>query len=253
MKQHISYSEFSKWYACPYQHKIVYVDGNKLFKGNIFTAFGTAIHKVCEDLVLDKPIKENLLEEQFVKELQSLEEPVLPEEKEIFLRQGKEIIPHVLPAAKEYFGEYDVFSTEEKLYEKIVHNNLDLCNFKGYIDLVIKKDDKYHIIDWKSCSWGWDSRKKNDKIVTYQLALYKHFFAIKHGIEPDNIETHFALLKRTSKKNRVEFFRVSSGKKRVGNAYKLLIKALNFIENKRFFKNRLSCERCEFYKTQYCT
>jgi len=253
LKQHISYSEFSKWYACPYQHKIVYVDGNKLFKGNIFTAFGTAIHTVCENLILGQPVKEGLLEEQFTKELQSLEEPVLPEEKEIFLRQGKEIIPHILPAATEYFGEYEVFSTEEKLYEKIIHNNLDLCSFKGYIDLVIKKDDKYHIIDWKSCSWGWDSRKKNDKIVTYQLALYKHFFALKHKIDPDNIETHFALLKRTSKKNKVEFFRVSSGKKRVGNAYKLLIKSLNFIKNKRFFKNRLSCERCEFYKTRYCT
>ena len=104
MKQHISYSEFSKWYACPYQHKIVYVDVNKLFKGNIFTAFWTAIHTVCENLILGQPVKEGLLEEQFTKELQSLEEPVLPEEKEIFLRQGKEIIPHILPAATEYFG-----------------------------------------------------------------------------------------------------------------------------------------------------
>jgi len=170
VKQHISYSELSKWYACPYQHKIVYVDNNKLFKGNIFTAFGSAIHKVCENLILDSPIGNDFFEEEFSKELDSLEESVLPEEKDIFLKQGQNIIPHILPAAKEYFGEYEVFSTEEKIYEKIVHNNLDLCNFKGYIDLVIKKDNKYHIIDWKSCSWGWDSRKKNDKIITYQLA-----------------------------------------------------------------------------------
>ena len=138
MKQHISYSELSKWYACPYQHKIVYVDNNKLFKGNIFTAFGTAIHKVCENLVLDSPIEEEFFEEEFSKELDSLEESVLSEEKDIFLKQGQDIIPHILPAAKEYFGEYEVFSTEEKIYEKIMYNNLDLPNFKGYIDLVIK-------------------------------------------------------------------------------------------------------------------
>ena len=29
---------------------------------------------------------------------------------------------------------------------------------------------KYHI-DWKTCSWGWDSRKKSDKMIT-TLTLY---------------------------------------------------------------------------------
>lgn len=33
-------------------------------------------------------------------------------------------------------------------------------------------------------------------------------------IDPKDIETHFALIKRTAKKNRVEFFRVSSGPKK---------------------------------------
>ena len=61
-------------------------------------------------------------------------------------------------------------------------------NFKGYIDLVLKtKDGKYHIIDWKSCSWGWDARRKADIMTTYQLTLYKHYFAIKHNIKPENI------------------------------------------------------------------
>ena len=36
----------------------------------------------------------------------------------------------------------------------------------------------------------------------------------------ENIETHFALLKRTGKKDRVELFRVSSGEKKTNNALK---------------------------------
>ena len=253
MRKHISYSELSKWHSCPYQHKIAYVDGNKLFKGNIYTAFGTAIHKACETLVLGDEVEEESFRDEFLKELSLLNESVQDEERNIFLKQGIEIIPNIMPAVKEYVGEHEVYSTEEEIYEKIVYNNLDLCNFKGYIDLVVKKDDKYHIVDWKSCSWGWDSRKKNEKIITYQLALYKHFFSIKHNIDAKDIETHFALLKRTNKKQKVEIFRVSTGERRVSNALKLLVKAIGFIDKKKFYKNRLSCGRCEFYKTVYCT
>ena len=87
--------------------------------------------------------------------------------------------------------------------------------FKGYIDAVVATPDgKVHIFDWKTCSWGWDSRKKSDQIVTYQLTLYKHFFSQRMKIDPKDIETHFALLKRTAKKNHVEFFRVTSGPKK---------------------------------------
>ena len=89
-------------------------------------------------------------------------------------------------------------------------------------------------------------------MVTYQLTLYKHFFAKKYDLDPANIETHFALLKRTAKKNNVEFFRVTSGKKKTENALNFLQKALYNISNKNYLKNRLSCNRCEFYKTEHC-
>ena len=116
-------------------------------------------------------------------------------------------------------------------------------------------DGKYHVIDWKTCSWGWDSRKKNEKLNTYQLTLYKHFFAQKTDADPKHIETHFALLKRTAKHNRVEFFRVTSGPKKTQNALKLLNMALWNIKKGRYIKNRLSCTAgygCKFYKTKHC-
>jgi len=114
------------------------------------------------------------------------------------------------------------------------------------------KDGKYHVIDWKTCSWGWDARRKNDKMTTYQLTYYKYYFSKKHNVELDNIETHFALLKRTAKKNKVELFKVASGNKKIKNALKFLEKALYNISNKNFIKNRLSCRYCEFYKTKHC-
>ena len=67
-----------------------------------------------------------------------------------------------------------------------------------------------------------------------------------------NIETYFALLKRTAKKNRVEFFKVSSGKKKMENANNLLTRAIGCIISEKHIKNRLSCKGCEFYKTEHC-
>ena len=171
-------------------------------------------------------------------------------------QQGQEIVPLVLDAVNEYFGPHEVISTEERLMEPIKEFSEREYMFKGFIDLVVKTDDdKYHIIDWKTCSWGWDSRRKTEPMTTYQLTFYKHYFAIKHGIEPENIETHFALLKRSATTNRVEFFRVTSGNRKTNNAINLLAKALYNINHKNFVKNRLSCEnpfRCEFYKTKHC-
>ena len=93
-------------------------------------------------------------------------------------------------------------------------------------------------------------------MTTYQLTFYKHYFAHKHNIDPSNIERHFALLKRTAKKNRVEFFRVTSGKRKTENAIKLLVTALYNITNKKYVKNRLACRGpygyCDFYNTEHC-
>ena len=72
------------------------------------------------------------------------------------------------------------------------------------------------------------------------------------NIDLKDIETYFALLKRTAKKNHVEFFRVTSGPKKTQNALKLLNTALYNIKKKRYIKNRLSCARCDFRHTEHC-
>jgi hypothetical protein len=82
--------------------------------------------------------------------------------------------------------------------------------------------------------------------------LYKKFFCQKHDVDPKKVETHFALLKRTAKKENVEIFRVTSGPKKTSNATELLVNALVHIKRKNHVKNRLSCRGCEFYKTEQC-
>jgi len=121
------------------------------------------------------------------------------------------------------------------------------------LDLVIKTPDgKHHIIDWKSCSWGWDIKRKTDRITTYQLTYYKNFFCAKHQIDPVKVETYFGLLKRTATKNKIEFYRVSSGPRKIKNALNILNKAVYNIHKNNHPKNRLKCSKCEFNQTEWC-
>ena len=253
---HISYSELKDWKFCPFYHKLTRVDKIDGFKGNAYTAFGTAMHSVCEKKLLKEEVDDDFFVTELRKNIADLPEDVDVDKKLVsdMVGQGKAIIPEIQDALDEYFEEYEVMAVEMSLMEDIENENDH--KFKGYIDAVVSTPDgKVHIFDWKTCSWGWNAQKKNDKIVTYQLTLYKHFFCQKMKVDPKDVETHFALLKRTAKKNHVEFFRVTSGPKKTENALKLLNTALYNIKNKRYIKNRLSCTSgfgCKFYKTEHC-
>jgi len=245
------------WNECAFKHKLNYLDEVQTFFGNEYTAFGTAMHSVCENFLLEKDFNPTeFFQLSFIEELSKLKSKDVPLRKEMVLemrQQGQNICEHVMPAVKEYFEEYEVFSVEEQLMENIEDFPSEGLKFKGFIDLVVKTPDgKYHIIDWKSCSWGWDMKRRSDSITTYQLTLYKHFFAKKHNIDLKDIETHFALLKRTAKKENVEFFRVTSGDRKRNNALKLLEKAVKNINKENFFKNKTSCSRCDYHKTSHC-
>ena len=260
---HISFSELKNWNTCPYYHKLVNIDKIKIFQGNEYTAFGTALHDVAEQKLLDGSIDEvNHFETSFLNELKKLPKEVVEslDRKRIedMRVSGKLLATKIIPALNSYFGSgYEILQTEEDLMVEIIEH--EGYKFKGFIDLVVKTpDNKIHIIDWKTCSWGWNMQRRTDPMTTYQLTLYKNFYAQKHNIEHDLIETHFALLKRTAKKDHVEFFVVSSGKRKTNNALKLLDKALYNIKKENYVKNRLACQggqfgNCEFFNTKHCT
>ena len=252
--KHVSFSQLKDWHFCPFYHKLVRIDGLKGFRGNTFTAFGNAIHDTCESMLtegLDRPY--DFFLERFGKVLNELRSDGIEIDDglvEKMEEQARPLVELVLPELEEYFGEYEVVSAEELLYEDIDDSEL---MYKGYIDLVLRTPDgKTHVIDWKSCSWGWDARKKSDPMVTYQLTFYKYFYARKHGLDPKDVETHFALLKRTAKQNNVELFRVTSGQIKTNNALNFLNKAIYNIQKDKHIKNRLSCSKCDFYKTEHC-
>jgi hypothetical protein len=254
---HISFSALKTWNECPFKYKLAYEDRVKAFTGSEYTIFGTALHEAAELKVQDESLDEiDIFIKKFASEIELLKsnkadvnEKLLQE----MMEQGKSLAPKIVPALKEKFGTFKVLAAEEDLMESIKEIPEVSTQFKGFIDLIIQTEDEMiHIIDWKSCAWGWDQKKKSDPMVTYQLTFYKHFYAQKHKVDPKNIETYFALLKRTAKKDHVEIFRVTSGTRKTQNAFNLLSKALYNINKNNFPKNRMSCSNCEFKKTVHC-
>ena len=253
----ISYSELKNWKECSYRHKLIHIDKIPYFEGNEFTAFGTAIHEVCEKTIpTNSKDSVSIFEKSFLQELKKLKEEGKVLNSSLVSDMRKQAVPicnQVLPEVKKYFGKFEVISVEEQILEPIDEFQSHGRNFKGFIDMVIRTpDNKYHIIDWKTCSWGWSRDKKSDPMVNYQLTYYKNYFSKKHNISPKQIETYFVLLKRTAKSQNVEILRVTSGPKKTENSLKLLENAVINIEKGFYIKNRLNCKYCKFYKTEYC-
>jgi len=205
---HVSFSAIKDWKFCAHYHKLTRIDKIKVFEGNVYTAFGKAIHDTCESMLLSRELKKDFDAAPFFKkclqnEIKQLKENVKPSESDVvdFEAQGLEIIPHIIPALDEYFGEFNLVSSEEEIHEKLHYETDDNFTFKGYVDCLIKTPDgKFHVIDWKSCSWGWDMRKRTDPMVTYSLHIINTSFQKNAGFQKKISRHILPFLKERAKK-----------------------------------------------------
>jgi len=255
-RDYISFSAMKTYQECPYAYKLKYIDDVIKFDANIFSAFGSAIHETLEKKIVDEEIdEETLFVDNFRKQLEEIPKEVRKEKCStadmiLFKEQGVKLVSQYLTEFKRLFkDDYEVISVEERIKEEIPDAEL---KFLGFIDLVVKnkRTGKYHIIDLKTCGWGWKNEKKSAKLMVYQLIFYKHFFAKKHGIDLDQIEVSFLLLKRTAKKDQLEFVPVTSCNKRTTNALEMLDNTMKLLEKKVFVKNLLFCKNC--YNVKEC-
>ena len=173
---HISYSELRNWTECSWRHKLMYLDKIETFQGTEHTCFGTAVHETIENMLLgniQEPYK--YFHEAFTKELLDIGVQEDTELASDMRQQVNGIFEAVVPSLDEYFedkGGWSLVSTEEALMEPITESKIKDFDFKGFIDLVLKDGNgHYHVIDWKTCSWGWNARKKSDSLYGRAISL----------------------------------------------------------------------------------
>ena len=61
--RHISFSQLKNWAKCPFYHKLANIDKVAgAFSGNIYTAFGSALHEAIENHLEENVVDEHLQE-----------------------------------------------------------------------------------------------------------------------------------------------------------------------------------------------
>ena len=118
---HISYSELKDWVFCAFYHKLTRIDKLDGFKGNAYTAFGTAIHSVCEKKLLQEDVSDDFFIQEFEQCIEKLDDDVVIDDKLVsdMRQQGKLIIPEIQDALNEYFENYEVLAVEMPLMENM--------------------------------------------------------------------------------------------------------------------------------------
>lgn len=215
------------------------------------------MHKGSEDILLKKGDGGETFTQQFQLEMAKVKEETDPNLLERLNLAAPLILDEVLPEFERFYGpDYEVLAVEEPLFEPI--EGLDGWFFKGFVDYALLEKDTgvYHLGDFKTTASGWHGRNGKTKEKLYQLSLYKHFWGLKHKIDPKNIKTEFVFEKYSVKNNRVEFFQPTNGGIRVENALKEMKNVIWWINAGKCWSNFSGCkqygEYCPFYKTEHC-
>lgn len=274
IREHVSFSEFGMWNECQWRWMRDYREGRRAEVYSKYMTFGKCVHHSLELLKdpekkEDRPslneacdIFEKKFRDDYKKIIEKDEKPLDDSGIEDFVLAGRRIIEHIddcleLKDARTLF-------VELLLYEDIARTDDIDIKFKGYVDIVLKGKDKrgkpvVWIVDYKTCSWGWNSEKRRDEHLASQLRLYKHFFSKKFNVKPEQVKCAFVLLKRTPKGNNViEWLPVSAGPKTVDRAVNKLNVAITGMHENNYKKNRNICVNkfgnvCPYYKSDLCT
>jgi hypothetical protein len=209
--KHVSYSQYNIFKACPYQWKLIYVDGHKIPSASIHLIFGSALHKViqqyldtfykqtgkeADEMDLNTMLLTYMLEELESYKKHGLEGVTNPGELKEYYTDGVKILNWFKKHRGDYFSKkgYELLGYELPLNVKLPNG----ANFTARLDMVIKDKQlkKIKIIDFKKSYRGWNDNAKKDPIKRGQLQLYKAFWSQINNVSPENIKIEFMILKQ---------------------------------------------------------
>jgi hypothetical protein len=273
-RPHISFSEFMLWNECHWRWMRDYLEGRRAPIYSVHLEFGSCVHDALEtykdpDNEDERPAVEQICEtfevkfrEKYGKIRDKDKYDLSDEDIDEFVEAGINIIRNIDSCSE--LAESKVLFVEHKLMEKIDRTDDVDIKFKGFIDIVIKTKDKrgnsvIYICDYKTCSWGWNRKKRDSEELKYQLRLYKHFFSKKFNVKPNLVKTAFILLKRRPKdpSKPIEWLPFPSGNKTTMRAVLKLNEAITGMQTNDYKKNRSACtnkfgDTCPYYGTDLC-
>lgn len=245
VEKSISFSQMSMFLSCPHKWSLQYRDGYYTSESSINMTFGTALHETLQHYItviynvsgaeadridLEEYFKERF-RETYLKDYKSNKNVHFsdPVEMREFFEDGVEIIKTIKKLRGALFSKQGWFLVGCEI-PILITPNYEYKNvlYKGYLDVVLYHEptNTFKIMDIKTSTKGWDDKAKKDEIKQFQLILYKKYFAKQFGIEEDNIEIEFFIVKRKIWENspypvsRLQEFRPPSGKIKTNRALK---------------------------------
>lgn len=208
----ISYSQFSKFNACPKSWELRYIKKIKRDEPSIALVFGNALHETLQYmlcLLYEKGVKawenydyvnefRHCLKTEYIKSYKQYSNAHFSTQ-EILLehyKDGLEIIKYIKKKRTAYFSTRNIklIGVEIPIYYDVGKGVYLL----SYLDLVFldKRDKEITIIDIKTSTKGWNQYDKADKNKTGQLILYKEYFSKQYKVPIEKIKIEFFIVRR---------------------------------------------------------
>lgn len=217
-KKRVSFSQLSNWIECFHKHYLISIAKKIPYDSNEYTAYGSAIHDTLEKMFSDYPKRwsEENTKEKFTKLFKKELYDLIEDDKKVKMKlvkkmlEGYKFLQEIYDKMDELFPGYEVLATEYKLDEKIDYDLIEDKEFyfTGYIDLIIRHENKIYIVDYKTSMKGWSDYSKQDSKKIHQLPLYRHYYAQAMEIECDDIIPVFLIL--NLKEKQINEFRLEN-------------------------------------------
>jgi len=252
----ISYSQLSMYLSCPKKWALQYRDGHKVPSFSINMTFGTALHETlqnylsvmynesgvkADDINIEEYFEEKF-RENYAKGYNDNKNVHYSNPKEMreFYEDGIAILDFIKKKRGDYFSikEWHLVGIEVPIImaPNKSHNNV---LFNGFIDLVLfhEPTEKFVIYDIKTSGRGWSDKEKKDEVKQFQILLYKSFFSEQFGVDIENIDVEFFIVKRKIweeseyPQKRVQQFVPANGKTKVKKSKAALDKFIEEVFN----------------------
>ena len=212
--KYVSFSQYQGYQKCPHSWKLRYIDKIKDKEETIHTVFGNAMHITIQNWIkvmyMESVKKSNeldlsaiLLEQMKVSYADAVAKMSdhfsTKEELTEFYLDGLSTLDFLRKKRTNWFStkHTDLVGVEIpiSLPASTQHENITLV---GYLDTVLidKRSKRFTIIDYKTSKKGWSKWDKEDDVKMSQLVLYKLCFAKQYGINVEDIDIEYLILKR---------------------------------------------------------
>ena len=285
-QKNVSFSQLSMFRQCPKKWSLQYKEGHKQYTPTIHTVFGTALHEAVQHyltVMYDESAAaadrediigmfEDCLREEYQKQYKrSHSHFSSPDQLREFYDDGVTIINYLIKNRNKYFSkrgwylagcEVPIMIMPNKRYTNVL--------YQGFLDVVLYHEPtkKFHIIDIKTSTSGWNARAKKDEDKQFQLILYKKFFSETFNVPLDDIDIEFFIVKRRLYKSedyvipRIQQFKPASGKVKMNRASKALEEFITKAFDREGYAEvehtptpdnpNNNCNWCAFHKTHLC-